>query len=189
MSDDPSQDASSSQFYPAYSEFSKTVRTWFVGFGIGGPVVLMANERAWPAIVASGCSRDIGWLFLIGGAFQVLCALLNKHSMWYLYFAEDDSTDTADEKERKQQFRETRLYRLANWYSEQNWFDVLFDTYSLIAFSWGIILAVHILAPPAGTKFIRHVDESTSCYSIVPVVAGSLFVARLIWALRSKKTS
>jgi hypothetical protein len=33
-----------SEFYPPYSEFSKTLRTWFVAYGgIGVPVVLLAN--------------------------------------------------------------------------------------------------------------------------------------------------
>jgi hypothetical protein len=126
-------------FYKSYSEFSKTLRTWFVAYGIGGPIVLLSNEVAWGWLMKSGKAATIGLLFLIGGAIQVISALLNKHSMWYLYFGEFSPASPP------------RLsYRISYWYSDQGWVDVVFDLATVALFGWATWLAFHtIMGAPA----------------------------------------
>jgi hypothetical protein len=77
-----------SEFYAPYVEFAQTLRTWFVAYGIGGPVVFLSNDTALLALMKSGTLPRIGLLFLLGGGLQIIGALLNKHSMWYLYAGE-----------------------------------------------------------------------------------------------------
>jgi len=45
------------EYFKAYEEYSKVLRTWFVAYGIGGPVLLLTNETLAKAIKASGQVR------------------------------------------------------------------------------------------------------------------------------------
>src|SRR6476620_4276104 len=119
MSDDSSNTESKSEFYPPYAEFSKTLRTWFVAYGIGGSVVLMTNENVWKQLINSECSSHIGYLFLIGGSLQVISAFANKHAMWHLYICEIAPYDSDQDKERRECFKKELPYKIAFWYSEQ----------------------------------------------------------------------
>jgi hypothetical protein len=56
----------------AYDEFAKTLRTWLVAYGIGGPVLLLTNETVRQAIAKSGAARCIAGTFLLGVGLQVL---------------------------------------------------------------------------------------------------------------------
>jgi hypothetical protein len=121
-------------FYKSYSEFSKTLRTWFVAYGIGGPIVLLSNNAAWGWLVKSGRISLIGLLFLMGGVLQVIGALLNKHAMWYLYIGEERS-------EAKNKYS----YKISDTYSNQGWIDVVIDIATLILFGWATWLAFSII--------------------------------------------
>lgn len=118
------------EYYKSYAEFSKTLRTWFVAYGIGGPVVLISNDAAWAAMRKSTDLTFIGLLFLVGGALQILSALLNRHAMWFLYFGEF-----------KPPAKEWISYKIANWYSDQGWIDVAIDVLTVVLFGWATLLA------------------------------------------------
>ena len=51
------------EYFKPYEEYSKVLRTWFVAFGIGAPVLLLTNERIAEAIKASGEARGVVSLF------------------------------------------------------------------------------------------------------------------------------
>lgn len=118
------------EFYAPYAEYAKTLRTWFVAYGIGGPVVFLTNDTALLALMKSGKFALMGLLFLIGGALQILSSLLNKHSMWYLHAAEID-----------RRTKSRRSYKLSNWYADQGWVDVVLDSATVILFGWATWLA------------------------------------------------
>lgn len=185
MADNPLNDEPKSEYYPSYAEFSKTLRTWFVAYGIGGPVVLVGNERAWKAIVASGLSIHIGLLFLMGGGLQVVSAFLNKHAMWHMYIAEPAPSDTAKDAARRQALKEKCPYRIAYWYSEQNWIDELLDFYTLLAFAWATALAFEVLSAQASTAVVCDHGRSVWAWLIGAMAAMLLFALRLITALRN----
>lgn len=126
-------------FYKSYSEYSKTLRTWFVAYGIGGPVVLLSNNTAWGWLVASGKVSRMGVLFLLGGVLQVVGALLNKHAMWYLYVGEY-----------KPETKTNLSFRIADKYSDQGWIDVVIDLITLVLFAWAtwVAFATIMNAPP-----------------------------------------
>ncbi|MGB9180579.1 MAG: hypothetical protein WCB68_15200 [Pyrinomonadaceae bacterium] len=127
--DIPNKNLKEVEYYKSYAEFSKTLRTWFVAYGIGGPVVLLSNDAAWATLKKSSDISFIGFLFLLGGALQILSALLNKHSMWYLYFGEFN----ANAKKRCS-------YKISHWYSDQGWIDVLLDIVTIILFGCATLL-------------------------------------------------
>lgn len=178
MSGDNSAPEVKSLFYPSYSEFSKTLRTWFVAFGIGGPVALMANENAWKAIVASECTGHIGALFLVGGAFQVICAFMNKHAMWHLYIAESLPDDKPSDKQWKEDHKKKRIYKLAQEYCSQNWTDEILDLYTLAVFIWATVLSFLILSAPSDNAFKCDHNKSEHAWIIGIIAAVLIAVLR-----------
>lgn len=112
------------EYFKAYAEYSKVLRTWFVAYGIGAPVLLLTNEGLAKVLKASGESKVLAGFFLVGVALQVLLAALNKCSMWGIYFGEF-----------KDAFRRTRRYKIAHWFSEQFWIDLAIDILTFLAFA------------------------------------------------------
>lgn len=112
MSENPS-----SGYFEAYEEYSRTLRTWFVAYGIGAPVFLLSNERLWIRLSDSRSALFSCGLFLLGVIVQTGLASLNKCAMWALYYGEENPT-----------FQLRRRYKLADWFSEQFWFDFLCDS-------------------------------------------------------------
>lgn len=75
------------QWLSDYREFAKVVRTWFVAWGIGGPVLLMTSRSVQSRFVESGHARAIVVWFLAGVALQVWLAVVNKTAVWLCYDA------------------------------------------------------------------------------------------------------
>jgi hypothetical protein len=116
-------------FYQPYAEFAKTLRTWFVAYGIGAPVLMLTNKDLWAALQRSGSARSIAEFFLAGAFLQIFQALLYKHAMWTLYSAEITPTEKND-----------RTYKMADWLSSATWIEVVFDSASLVLFGVGTYL-------------------------------------------------
>ena len=108
------------EYYAAYEYHSNLLRTWLVAYGIGGPVVLLANADLWAKLAASGSARCVGGLFLTGVALQVLLAALNKAIMWGKYYGEGHK-----------EFRKDTIYQVADWLAGQFWIDLLVDVVSI----------------------------------------------------------
>jgi len=75
-------------FFEPYADYSRTLRTWLVAYGNGGPAVMITHPDALALVSSMGHAALIGWLFLAGVATQVFIAFLNKITMWYIYFGE-----------------------------------------------------------------------------------------------------
>ncbi len=111
--------------FDLYSEYNKTLRAWFVGFGIGGPAIFITQEKVAGKIIASGHGVAIASFFLAGVAFQIGIALLNKWVNWRLYY---HYTPPADKKK-------TRRLIVVEWLSNQFWIDMLCDLGSVAMFA------------------------------------------------------
>ena len=127
MSSEPKQHDSDeeSNLFDDYDEFAKVLRTWFVAYGIGGPVLLLTNEAVRSKIATSGFARCIALAFLIGVGLQVLLALVNKTALWLCYKAA-----------REPNLRKSRAYRAAEWFAYEFWIDFLVDLTSFVLFAW-----------------------------------------------------
>ena len=117
---DPTEDAA---VFSAYFEYNKILRTWFVAFGIGGPSLLLVNEKVVNKLVAAGCLMNVVWLFLGGVLAQILGALLNKILNWYSY--------------------QDRAW--AGVVLEHFWIDVLIDVITIICFGKATISMLYAL--------------------------------------------
>jgi len=128
-------------FYEPYADYSRTLRTWLVAYGIGGPAVMITHPDALAVISADGKAALIGWLFLSGVASQVLIAFFNKMAMWYVYYKEVDPA-----------FDKTRRYKMADWFSEQFWPDIFCDLASLTSFGVSTVLLFRAFTHYAAIK-------------------------------------
>ncbi|HEV2328791.1 MAG TPA: hypothetical protein VGY56_08400 [Verrucomicrobiae bacterium] len=115
--------------------YAKVLQAWFVAYGIGGPVLLFTNDALRSKIVASGCARSITSAFLIGVGLQVLLTIFNKAALWNCY-----------KGEREPKLRETRAYRVSNWFAYILWFDLIVDLGSLGLFAYSTYRAFTVLA-------------------------------------------
>lgn len=125
------------EFYKAYEDYAKALRTWFVAYGIGFPILVLTNAGVSNALAKSGQSKLIVQLFVIGMACQVLIAIINKVCMWINYHSEMN-VDNHDKWWAKASY----------WLGNQFWIDVTFDIASLVAFSLGTIKLFNVYFPP-----------------------------------------
>jgi hypothetical protein len=122
------------EYFECYAEFAKTLRTWFIAYGIGFPVLLFSNNDAWETIKSTGNIRLIGMLFLAGVSIQVLEALIYKNAMWYLYRGEENL-----------QIKNKVCYKTFYYISECYLLEISLDILTLICFAiatWKVICSM-----------------------------------------------
>ena len=122
---DDEAESDSTSYYRAYEGYEKTLRTWFVAYGIGAPILLLTDEAVRDAFTHSAQGRRIGGAFLVGVAVQVLLAIVNKTVAWANYYAATRPTVQGEWK-----------YRTASWLSEQFWIDAIADLATVLLFGW-----------------------------------------------------
>jgi len=121
-----------------YAEYSKTLRSWLVAYGIGGPVLFLIGKDAPKRISESPHLGLIVTLFVSGVALQILVAFINKWAAWHMYKGAVD-----DEHKR------TKTYRFWHWINKQSGIDFVFDLGALAAFSWATWFVLKTLLMPA----------------------------------------
>lgn len=119
------------EFYKVYDEYAKNLRAWFVAYGVGGPVLILTQEKVSQVVIESGSGRVVALFFLAGVVLQVLLSLVNKWANWGVY-AYSETEDLSEGKR----------FRFCSWASNQVWFDVLLDLGSMACFgaaTWNIV--------------------------------------------------
>lgn len=114
-------------YYQNYAEYNRTLRAWFVVFGVGGPATLIVNRDLTAGLAEAGTLAYVVALFLIGAGAQVLIALVNKSASWYAYAAELHPEQAG-----------TSTHRFWLWVNQQYILDVVMDLTSIIAFALAI---------------------------------------------------
>jgi hypothetical protein len=117
-----------------YSEYSKTLRSWLVAYGIGGPVLFLASKDAPAKIEQSPHLELIIALFVGGVGFQILLAFINKWAAWHMYKGDLESS-----------YKDNRAYRVWGWINDQSWIDFLIDMGALVSFSVATYIVLRIL--------------------------------------------
>lgn len=124
------------EFYKAYEEHSKTLRTWLVAYGVGAPVLFFTNEQLAQSFARAPEAVRISAFFLGGVVLQVVLAAVNKTVNWAAYFALRRPGEATG-----------RRFRVARWIAEQFWIDLLIDALSLVAFGFATWWSVSLLMP------------------------------------------
>ena len=122
-----------SRYYEEYSEYAKSLRTWFVAYGIGGPVVIMTQGSLYKRLLGSGEAAEIAVVFLAGVAIQMFAALLYKAATWRLHYHEDIRHEPLTKKDWAKRVEST--YAI----------DVIFDLLTLLLFAWSTYKVAAIL--------------------------------------------
>lgn len=136
--DRPDGDTEAESLFKTYGVYARTLRAWFVAYGIGGPVLLLTNDTVNQAFRSSPLGRSIAGAFLIGVATQVVLAFLNKTVIWASYFATI-----------RPEVSESRKYRAAAWVAEQYWIDVVADVATIGLFGWATWAAFGLITQVA----------------------------------------
>jgi len=116
--------------FESYKDFSLTLRTWLIAYGVGGPVILLSQEHLWAKLASDPNANLIGALFLFGVGLQVFFAAFFKWAMWELW------RTTANPK-----LKSRRSYKIANRASEWYWIDLVTDWGAIIAFGFATAIA------------------------------------------------
>jgi len=116
--------ANAARHYKLYSDYAANLRLWLVAYGIGAPLLFVNSETLSNKLLLSPHAFIIVAIFLLGVMSQVIIALINKWSSWYLYAA---STTT--------RFKHSLSYKAALWFSDRFWIDLSFDIITIILFS------------------------------------------------------
>lgn len=124
-------DTAADSYWKVYEEYTKTVRTWFVAYGIGAPVLVLGNEKLWRQLAKDDVLSWVGLLFITGGALQVLLAMFNRWASWHHFHAKFRGAEAG---------ALTRAERAAKWWLGQFWIDVSADLVSLITFVVGTVV-------------------------------------------------
>ena len=122
-------------YYKVYEEHMKTLRAWFVAYGVGGPVLFVTQQHFAETLVGSGAITFIAYLFLLGVVLQVIIAALNKWVSWYLYYCSEHSSANTG-----------KIYKIVKNISEMFWIDIVFDIGTLVLFAWATIKVMLVFA-------------------------------------------
>ncbi len=123
--------ADADSYYKVYEEYAKAVRTWFIAYGIGAPVLVLGNEKLWKQLASENLLLVVGLVFIGGGIAQIVIALINKWMNWQNFHIEFQTKAIAD----------YQWYdRLTKWLTRQFWIDMIFDIASVASFAVGTVI-------------------------------------------------
>lgn len=111
------------EYLDSYLDYNRILRSWFIAFGIGGPVILLTNDTLYADFLRLDEKGCIAILFFGGLFIQVFIAWINKMANWYKYSRDDG-----------------RRFEIASWLLRQFWIDITADILSICAFGLAIYL-------------------------------------------------
>ena len=117
---------SKENLYDAYKEYNKTLRAWFVAYGVGLPALVLTNEKLIENAKNSGEAKLVAWLFAAGVLLQLSIAALNKWANWFQYWGAIDTS-----------FTEKPSHKFALWWGEHPELDVAAEVLTAIFFGLG----------------------------------------------------
>ena len=121
-------------FFEPYSLLAKTVRTWFIAYGIGVPVLLSGNTELWKALARQHTVASVIVPFLCGVGVQVVTAIIFKAAMWYSYLSEVGEIE-----------EDSLQFRAATWITHQYWLEALVEVGTFALFAWTTIRVLTVI--------------------------------------------
>lgn len=119
-----------------YSEYNKTLRSWFVAFGIAVPAIFITSKEAKEFLLKSPNIYFIIQLFLAGVFFQIFISFLNKYISWSAYHREDCTLMHNDDCR--------PVYKYFASHENKIWIDLALDILTLFCFALAIVELVNI---------------------------------------------
>jgi len=113
-----------------YSEYNKTLRSWFVAFGIAVPAIFITSKEAKDFLLQSQDIKYIILYFLASVFFQILISFLNKYISWSTYHR--DECKLRDKPC-------TKWYEYFSSHENKIWIDISLDITTFICFAMAIL--------------------------------------------------
>lgn len=113
-----------------YLEHSKTLRTWFVAYGIGGPILFASQKLLIEKLIDYNCIKSVVTMMLFGTLLQILLTFISKMTSYQFYLSEIYDPHVL-----------TRMHRLSiNISKHYHWLLPLIDFITIILFVWATVL-------------------------------------------------
>lgn len=113
-----------------YSEYNKTLRAWFVAFGIAAPAIFITSKEAKEYLLLSPDINYIIRLFLIGVACQIFISFLNKFISWSAYYRDDCTLMNGNDCHPASKYFASHENKI--------WIDIAFDVLTIVCFAAAI---------------------------------------------------
>jgi len=120
--------------HEAYASFSRTLRAWFVAYGIGGPVLILNQSKLYDALLTSGRLPVVAGCFLGGVSLQLLATIIYKAAMWYLYRGEYIEA-----------LQSHWLYRASDWLAEAMCVELVIDLATAALFAAATLATLNVV--------------------------------------------
>ncbi|MGN7724698.1 hypothetical protein ACTJIL_02600 [Luteimonas sp. 22616] len=118
-----------------YAEYSKTLRSWLVAYGIGAPVLFLLSKDAPETISRSPHLKTIVTLFVVGVALQIFLSFLNKWAAWNMYRGAYAKQLESRGDSECDNHHKSKTYRIWCFINKQSWIDMAVDVGALGCFS------------------------------------------------------
>lgn len=134
--EDPSKDAVS--HFENYQEYNKTLRTWFVTFGLGAPSLFLLNDDLGKILMNSGYARWVVALYLLGSAIQIFITVLNKFIAWYSYYTAQYPQD--------EKIKNTIRYKILHGMGNDFRIDMAADLVTALFYLAAVVISFSVFA-------------------------------------------
>jgi len=121
-------------YYETYAEYARTLRNWFVAYGIGGPLLLVTDAPVAQRLGQSAAFNWVIYLFLFAILVQLLLVVQNKWVSWAMHSGATDPERQA-----------AGWYETADWLHAKFGIDVACDLLSAAALLTATLLALVVL--------------------------------------------
>ncbi|MEO1616335.1 MAG: hypothetical protein AAFV88_10835 [Planctomycetota bacterium] len=139
MTSDPQVNSNHTQrIHDAYVEYNRTLRAWFVGFGVAAPVLIATQDKLFEAVAQSTFGRSIAICFFAGVLLQITNAIANKWMNWYRY-----------EVSRGKPVHPAFMKPLSNWYRDAYFIHLAADVATGVLYTVSVVLLLLVLFPDA----------------------------------------
>lgn len=123
--------------FKAYEEYAKTLRAWFVAFGIGGATLLVTTGSLKTDLRNAGVFNIVAYSFVFGIGAQILLAAVNKYANYSVYFLSDLK------EAQREPYPILRLFQeISTWYM----FDMVLDLLTMTSFAIASCLILKVIA-------------------------------------------
>ena len=111
-------------YYDVYSEYSRSIRAWFVGYGVGLPALLINNKDIVQKLSEQNQIHFVMSCITVGLLLQIFLVILNKAVMWSSYYGSCNPS-----------FQNGNLYKSLDRLSKVYWIDFLAEVITTILFA------------------------------------------------------
>jgi len=117
-------------YFTPYLEHSKTLRTWFVAYGVGGPILFATQKALIEKFIDYGGMKRVVLLLLAGTLLQILSTWMAKLTTYQFYLSELDPGHANT-------WLHQKSLKLSHHYY---WFLPIVDFLTVSLFAWATVL-------------------------------------------------